>query len=531
MLAQAFLARSAALSPDKVALVRGEHRLTFGHLDDLSARVAGALRNLGLRRGDRVVVQLESSAAAVVSLFAIWNAGGVAVPVHPEVKPRKLALLLRDSGARLLIAEEAPPAATAGCPALAAVIVARPPARPAGAAVPVGAAHPANTLDLRQLLAAPPSGALRTGDAATDELCCLIYTSGSTGQPRGVMITHANLDAASASILEYLGNTADDVVVDLLPLAFDYGLYNVLMPIRRGATVVLERGFLHPGQLLGLLQREGVTGLPLVPTLAAWFVKLESLAGCNLPSLRYITSTGQVLPPQYIERLRQLFPRAEIYSMYGLTECKRVSYLAPAEIHRRPTSVGKAMPGTEAHPIDGEGRRIDRPGVVGELLVRGPHVMRGYWNLPAETAAAVRPDGDSGRPGAAVGSGGRVLHTGDLFTVDDQGFLYFVARRDDLIKTAGLRVSPKEVESVLLDLDGVAEAAVCGVPDELLGQAVKAVVTPRAGRELTAADVAAHCARHLERHLVPKQIEIRAELPRTATGKVARRELVERRVE
>src|SRR5579862_3165071 len=248
MLVQDYLARSAERCSDKVALVSGDHRLTFGQLDDQAVRLAGALRRLGLRRGDRVAVQLESSAAAVISLFAVWNAGGVAVPLHPEVKPRKLALLLRDAGARLLIAEAAPAAPPPGCPELAAVIAA-------------GTSAPAATPSLWQLLAAAPAGGLRAG-AAADELCCLIYTSGSTGQARGVMITHANLDAASGSILEYLGNTADDVVVDLLPLAFDYGLYNVLMPIRCGATVVLER-FLHPWQLLGLLRREGVTGLPL----------------------------------------------------------------------------------------------------------------------------------------------------------------------------------------------------------------------------------------------------------------------------
>jgi acyl-CoA synthetase (AMP-forming)/AMP-acid ligase II len=479
MLVHHFLARSAERFPDKTALVCGERRLTFTELDGLADRAAGSLVSMGLRLGDRAVVQLENSVEAVAALFGVWKAGGVAVPLHPEIKSRKLETILQDCGAKVHVT---------------------------GALTP--APLPAPTTR-------PPGEGRQAG-----ELCSLIYTSGSTGRPRGVALSHGNMEAASGAIIQYLENTPDDVVVDLLPLSFDYGLYNVLMPIRFGGTVVLEKAFHHPGQLIGLLQREGVTGLPLVPAIAAWFVKLRSFAGVDLPALRYITSTGQALPAQHIARLRELFPRARIFSMYGLTECKRVSYLPPEEVDRRPASVGKAMPGTEAWPIDMDGARVTRPGMVGELVVRGPHVMQGYWNLPAETAQALRPDGDP-----AAEPGARVLHTGDLFRLDDEGFLYWVARRDDLIKTAGQRVSPKEIEAVVLDLDGVAEAAVCGVPDEILGQAVKVAVTLREGAALTAAEILEHCARHLEKHMVPRHVEIRGELPRTATGKIARRAL------
>ncbi|HEY0511090.1 MAG TPA: AMP-binding protein [Thermoanaerobaculia bacterium] len=495
MLVHHFLERSADRLPDKEALVCGARRLTYSEVEERANRLANALLSYGLRPGDRAAVWLESGVEAVVAIFAILKAGGVFLPLNPQLKAGKLAWILRDCGVRFLIARSGSLPDLGGCPELARVLT--------------------EAEDLAAFpLARPQSGV--TGD----DLCALIYTSGSTGTPRGVMLTHRNVAAASASIIEYLENREDDVVVDFLPLSFDYGLYNVLMPFRFGGRVVLERSFLYPYQLIGLLKKERVTGLPIVPTIAAGLVRLRSLEGYDLPDLRYVTSTGQALPPPHIERLREIFPGAKIFSMYGLTECKRVSYLPPAELEGRPASVGKAMPGTEAWLADGAGERIARPDEAGELVVRGPHVMRGYWNLPAETARVLRPGSE---PESEPGE--RVLHTGDLFRMDAAGFLYFVSRRDDLIKTGGERVSPKEIESVVHALDGVAEAAACGVPDELLGQAVHLAVTLRDGAALTAADILAHCARHLEKSMVPRHVEIRGELPRTATGKIARREL------
>jgi long-chain acyl-CoA synthetase len=502
MLVHHFLERSADRLPDKEALVCGDRRLTYREVEERANRLAHALRHRGLRSGDCVAIWLEGSVAAVVAIFAVLKAGGVFLPLNPQLKGGKLAWILRDCGVRFLIAPAAPsgtaenpPPELAGCPDLVEILA---------ATEDLAAGFPATR---------PESG------AAEDDLCALIYTSGSTGTPRGVMLTHRNVAAASAAIIEYLENREDDVVVDFLPLSFDYGLYNVLMPFRFGGRVVLERSFLYPYQLIGLLKRERVTGLPIVPTIAAGLVKLRSLEGYDLPDLRYVTSTGQALPPPHIERLREIFPGARLYSMYGLTECKRVSYLPPEELAGRPSSVGKPMPGTEAWLVDGAGERMSGPDEAGELVVRGPHVMRGYWNLPAETARVLRPGASGVLPGE------RVLHTGDLFRRDADGFLYFVSRQDDLIKTGGERVSPKEIEAVVHTLEGVAEAAACGVPDELLGQAVHLAVTLREGAQLTAPDILAHCARHLEKALIPRHVEIRGELPRTATGKIARREL------
>jgi acyl-CoA synthetase (AMP-forming)/AMP-acid ligase II len=298
-----------------------------------------------------------------------------------------------------------------------------------------------------------------------------------------------------------------------LPLSFDYGLYQLLMIFSFGGRLVLERRFAYPADILQRIEQERVTGLPGVPTLFA--VRLEmDLKAFDLSSLRYLTNTAASLPPAHILKLRDRFPQARLFSMYGLTETKRTLYLSPDELDRRPDSVGVAIPGTEVWLEDEGGRRLG-PGEVGELVVRGRHVMRGYWGDEAATARRFRP-------GPLPGE--RVCHTGDLFRRDEDGFYYFVARQDDIIKSRGEKVAPKEVENVLYRLDGVQQAAVIGVPDPVLGQAIKAFVVVD-GSGLTEADVLRHCRAHLEDFMVPRAVEFRDDLPKTSSGKIRRAEL------
>jgi acyl-CoA synthetase (AMP-forming)/AMP-acid ligase II len=347
------------------------------------------------------------------------------------------------------------------------------------------------------------------------DLAAIIYTSGSTGEPKGVMLTHLNMVSASRSIQQYLGLREDDVILCALPLSFDYGLYQVLMAFNLGARVALEMSFTYLAKVLGTMQRERVTVLPGVPTLFAMLAGLEGLGRYDLSSLRAITNTAAALSETQIRELRGLFPKAQLFSMYGLTECKRVTYLPPAELDRRPTSVGKGMPNEEVYLVDEEGRELP-PGSTGELVVRGSNVMRGYWNKPEETARCLRP----GRyPGEVV------LHTGDLFRTDEEGFLYFVARKDDIIKSRGEKVSPREVEEAIHRMPGVAGVAVVGVPDPLLGEAVKAFVVLRAGASCTERDVVKHCLAHLESFMAPRYVEFVPSLPLTGTGKVSKFDL------
>ncbi|HEX5477330.1 MAG TPA: AMP-binding protein, partial [Burkholderiales bacterium] len=268
--------------------------------------------------------------------------------------------------------------------------------------------------------------------------------------------------------------------------------------------------------LLERLRRERVTGLPLVPTIAAVLLQMKDLAPGAFPRLRYITNTAAALPPAHIARLQELFPQARIYSMYGLTECKRCTYLPPGQLGVRPASVGIAIPGTEAYVVDDEGRRVP-PGTVGELVIRGPHVMKGYWGDPQATARVLRPGPYPWE---------KLLYTGDLFRADAQGYLYFVARKDDIIKSRGEKVSPKEVENVLYELAGVHEAAVVGVADALLGMAIKAVVVADPQARLTEREVIRHCAKRLEDFMVPKTVEFRDALPKSANGKISRRQVM-----
>jgi acyl-CoA synthetase (AMP-forming)/AMP-acid ligase II len=368
---------------------------------------------------------------------------------------------------------------------------------------------------LGDLMASHPSSLPSNPNISLD-LASLIYTSGSTGIPKGVALTHLNMVTAVISLTTYLRNEPDDVILSSLPLSFDYGLYQVLMAFRFGGTVVLEKQFSYPYTYIDLVRKERATGLPIIPTITAILLTLKDLGQHDFSSVRYITNTAQALPEHHIRRLRQLMPKARIYSMYGLTECKRVAYLPPELIDKKPTSVGIAIPDSEVWIEDDEGKVITEPGQAGELIVRGAHVMVGYWNRPEETAKYLRP----GRYPYE-----RELRTGDLFRQDEDGHLYFISRKDDLIKTAGERVGPREVENVLSELEAVKEVAVIGVPDDILGNAIKAFLVLHEGMALTETDVIRLCRNRLEKFMVPKHVVFVSELPKTSTGKISKESL------
>jgi long-chain acyl-CoA synthetase len=497
MLVQDGLEKHAALTPGKTALVCGGRRLSYAELDAMANRLANALIAGGVRRGDRVVVYLKNSVEAVAAIFGILKASAAFVAVNRAVKLEKLAYILGNAEAAALIAD-ARIARDGTLEGLRSRYL--PPTVMLADGADLGAGCPAT----------------RPRREAIDlDLACLVYTSGSTGEPKGVMSDHSNVAFAAGSIISYLNNTADDVVIGVLPLSFDYGLYQLLMTTMFGGTLVLEPGFVFPAEILARIAEERVTGFPGVPTIFAALLAMD-LDGFDLSSLRYITNTAAALPPSHIEALRRKFPGVTIYSMYGLTETKRTLYLPPEQLDARPDSVGIAIPGTEVWVEGPDGARLG-PDEIGELVVRGRHVMRGYWRDPAETARRFRP---------GIIPGERLCYTGDLFRMDRDGYFYFAGRQDDIIKTRGEKVSPKEVENVLHGLDGVYAAAVVGVPDPLLGQAVKAVIVADRSR-VTQSRVLAHCRAHLEDFMVPKLVEFRDELPVSPSGKVVKRDLAQ----
>jgi acyl-CoA synthetase (AMP-forming)/AMP-acid ligase II len=321
-------------------------------------------------------------------------------------------------------------------------------------------------------------------------------------------------------VSQYLGLRQTDRIFCALPLAFDYGLYQVLMAVRIGATVILEQSFVYPARALEVMARARATVFPGVPTMFAMLIGFGAINRYDLSALRLMTSTAAALPEAHIRAIRRAFPGVTFYSMYGLTECKRVSYLPPDQLDLRPNSVGRGMPNQEVWLVDDAGHRLPN-GAQGELVVRGSHVMAGYWRRPEETHERLRP-------GAAPGE--RVLFTGDIFRTDEDGYLYFVARKDDIIKSRGEKISPREVENVLSALTGVAQAAVLGTPDPLLGEAIEAYVVIQPSSRLTERDIFRHCLDHLEQFMVPKSVTIVPSLPMTSTGKVDKRALRDRRV-
>jgi amino acid adenylation domain-containing protein len=510
MQVESFLEQSAERFPEKTAIVCGSRRSTYREVEERANRLAHSLIAEGCERGDRVAVYLDNSVEAVVSIFAILKAGAVFLVVNPTTKVDKLTYILDNCRAKGLIMSDRKFKAMQDGLANAQHLQ---PVWLAGSARDEEFPPYGRLIALEPILEGPNGAVEPPPKKCIDiDLAALIYTSGSTGRPKGVMLTHLNIVSAATSITTYLENTSDDIIINLLPLSFDYGLYQVLMAFKVGGTIVLERSFTYPHTVIETIIREKVTGLPIVPTISAVLLQLD-LSPYQFPALRYITNTAAALPTHHIVRLRELFPHVRIYSMYGLTECKRVSYLPPNQIDIRPTSVGRGMPNEEVYVVDENGQRVP-PNVIGELVVRGSNVMKGYWELPEETENKLRP-------GPLPGE--KVLYTGDLFRMDEQGYLYFFGRKDDIIKSRGEKVSPKEIEDVLYSLPGIAEAAVLGVPDEVLGQAIRAVVALREGAQLTEKDVLRHCAERLENFMVPQSVIFMASLPKTGSGKINKR--------
>lgn len=488
-----YLQDSAARDGARTAIVAGETRLSYAHFLDLSTRMASTFRVNGIGPGDRVLILLDNGWQAAVTIFATWIAGAVICPVNPSSKNARLAQIAQDCRPAMVVAEARLAHLVQNTAELADI-----PRLVTGDAGSFDAAIEAEPLVSEAL-------------PGTD-LAALIYTSGSTGEPKGVMLAHENMDAAARSITTYLENTASDIILVVLPLSFGYGLSQLVTAMLVGATLVIEKSFAFPQVIFEKIRDEQVTGFPLVPTMAAMMLQARDRDAAYFASLRYMTSAAAPLPLAHVDGLRTFLPQARLYIMYGQTECTRATWLPPEDIDLRRGSVGVAIPGTYAEVIDEAGEPLPA-GTVGELVISGPHVMRGYWQNEGATRRALRP---------ALDTGALRLHTGDLFTADADGYLTFVARMDDIIKSRGEKVAPKAVEDVLCRMPGIAEALVVGVPDDVLGQVVKAVVVAT-DPALTERDVMRFCAKNLEDHMVPKLVEFRDALPKTDSGKASRR--------
>ncbi|SIN90730.1 acyl-CoA ligase (AMP-forming), exosortase A system-associated [Agromyces cerinus] len=511
------LAHAAAGTPDAPALSYRNRTVSYAETWGSVCTVADHLRALGLGRGDRVAISLEKRIETVVAIFAASAADGLFVPINPVLKPAQVGHILVDSGARVLITS------TDRLTQLISIL----PGTAIADVILIGAADAGRTDG-----AAPAvhsrvhrwrDGQRAGGEAGRSaridiDPAAILYTSGSTGGPKGVVVSHRNLIAGAESVSSYLENDGDDVILSALPLSFDAGLSQVTTAFSVGAHCVLMN-YLLPRDVPKLCEQYGVTGLTGVPPL--W----QQLMDVPWPKetahrLRYWANTGGRMPRTTLARLRETFTEAKPYLMYGLTEAFRSTYLDPAEVDRRPDSIGKAIPNAEIVVMRPDGSPAS-VGEEGELVHRGALVGLGYWNDPVRTAERFRPVDHADQPWRALEM---AVWSGDTVVADEEGFLYFVGRADEMIKTSGYRVSPTEIEEAAYATGLVRDAVAFGVDDPALGQRIVLVATPAGtGLDGGAPVLIAALRPLLPLYMVPSRVEIRAELPRSPNGKFDRK--------
>lgn len=510
------LFHSAERNPAAIALTDGARSIPYRELARDSAGFAAGLLALGLERSQRVAIYLEKRVEMVAACFGTAAAGGVFVPINPLLKAEQVAYILRDCNVRILVTSVDRAALLAGvlgqCGELRHLVLTDSPSEPP----PLP--RPAHSW---QSLPAIPGPGHRVIDG---DMAAILYTSGSTGKPKGVVLSHRNMVAGAKSVAGYLGNRADDTLLAALPLSFDAGFSQLTTAFHVGARVVLLN-YLLPRDVLKALDRERVTGLTAVPPLYIQLAQLDWPAAIAA-NLRYFANTGGRMPGETLAALRQRLPRSKPFLMYGLTEAFRSTYLPPDQVDRRPDSIGKAIPNAEILVLreDGTACAADEPG---ELVHRGALVGLGYWNDPEKTAERYRP-----LPATAPGrEAGLVLpeiavFSGDTVRMDDEGFLYFIGRRDEMIKTSGYRVSPTEVEEIVYSTRLVGECAALGVEHPALGQAIHIVATATEAAPLDTVALLAECRRRMPAYMVPTAIHVRTgPLPRNPNGKIDRKAL------
>ena len=505
---------SAARYPQRPAVTFQALSLDYATLGDAMSAFASGVSSLGVTRGERIGIFLDKRLETVTAMFGAACAGAVFVPINPLLKPAQVAYILQDCNVRVLVTSAERFAllesALAACDDLRHVLLVSPVDAPASAA----------TVAVHRFDDVVRNGRGRGHRTIDTDMAAILYTSGSTGRPKGVVLSHRNMVAGAKSVASYLGNHSDDTLLAALPLSFDAGFSQLSTAFHAGARVVLLN-YLLPKDVIGALERERVTGLTGVPPLYIQLAQMAWPAAIDA-HLRYFANTGGRMPFETLKALRAKVPRARPYLMYGLTEAFRSTFLPPEEVDRRPDSIGKAIPNAEILVLreDGTPCAANEPG---ELVHRGALVGMGYWGDAEKTAERYRPL--PGRP-AGLTMPEIAVFSGDTVRMDEDGFLYFVGRRDEMIKTSGYRVSPTEIEEALYGSDLVGEVAAFGVPHPQLGEAIVVVLTARGDAAPDEAALLAVCRARLPGFMMPAKIALRpAPLPRNPNGKIDRKAL------
>jgi acyl-CoA synthetase (AMP-forming)/AMP-acid ligase II len=503
---------SARKHPAKTAVIVKTKEYSYSELKESAEKLAGHLILSGIRKGDRVAVYMNNSWQSIVSIYAITLSGAAFLVINPQTKADKLQYILNDSGARILISESIQnnelSQALGGTTDILELII-------SGDLNKVTKFPGIRMADFDEAI---------TGDKAAivfpktipNDLAALIYTSGSTGFPKGVMMTHQSMVFTSWSLIEYLRLSEEDRILLLLPLAFDYGLYQLLMAITVGGSLIVEQSFTFQASVYKQIETYKPTVFPGVPTIYAMMIAANKKTGLSFDCIKKVTNTAAALPSEFIPDLKKIFPQALIFKMYGLTECKRVCYLEPELVDIKTGSVGKAIPGTEVFLLSPEGNPVP-PGEKGILHIRGPHVMLGYWHKEELSKEMLRQ-------GSLPGE--RILCSNDWFKMDEEGFLYFLGRTDDIIKTRGEKVSPAEIENIIYKIAGIREVAVIGIPDEIMGEKIIAYVTTHGQAEIGEKDILRECMSRLELFMIPQQVIFLDEMPKSSNSKIDKKELI-----
>lgn len=493
---ESLLFASAGTYRASTAIVDGSRAVDYETLAGYVAGFAAGLAKSGVSSNDRVAIFLDKTLESVVALFGIWSAGAIAVPINESLRTRQVGYILDHSGSRFLVSTERKLARIEPTSFDGVVI-----------------------LEVALRTGELPTWSADPFESSNPEPAIILYTSGSTGRPKGILVSHANLLAGTRIVSAYLELQHDERILSVLPFSFDYGLNQLLTAVSLGATLVLLRSHMPADVCRALVDHE-ITGCAGVPPL--WIQLMSDVSPfrtLECPRLRYITNSGGAFPPDLVRQYRRYIPHTRIYLMYGLSEAFRSTYLSPALVDERPDTIGKPIPETEVLVVDDNGDECV-PGQVGELVHRGPTVAMGYWNDLDSTARVFRPDTlRGGNPSR------HVVCSGDLVSRDADGFLYFVGRRDKMIKSQGYRISPEEVEEIILASHLVSEVAVCGRSDRLSGAVIVAHVVPKQSEPFDKQALISFCQREMPSYMQPRVIVVHDALPRTASGKIDRHSL------
>ena len=502
---------SAGKVPFKTAIIVKDEEYTYLKLKEKAETLAYYLVNNGIKKGDRIAIYMDNSWQSIVSIYGITLSGAVFLIINPQTKSDKLKYILNDCSAQILITttllKKEFSQSLKEASSIQHVIV-------SGDLSNIVEENHFELINFESIFLKKSQSATLPNIIPTD-LAALIYTSGSTGFPKGVMMNHQAMVFTCWSLIEYLRLSEEDRIMLLLPLAFDYGLYQLLMSITVGGNLIVAQSFIFTASIYESIRKYKPTVFPGVPTIYAMMIASNNENNVSFDCIKKITNTAALLPGEYIPSLKKIFPNALIFKMYGLTECKRVCYLEPELIDLKPNSVGKAIPGTEVFLLSQEGKPV-APGEAGILHIRGPHVMLGYLNKE-KLSKEMLVDGKL--------PGEKVLCSNDWFKMDVEGFLYFQGRNDDIIKTRGEKVSPVEVENIIYKIAGVKEVAVIGIPDEIMGESIKAYITTQNGIKLNEGEIKRQCILHLESFMIPQKVVFLDEMPTSNNGKIDKKKL------